>query len=256
MRYKIGFFAAVLVTGLLLTVSSGFCGDAVDLKLSTHTIDISTFYNGTSLEASGTIPADSDVVLEVSGPKEDVHLKLKGKVMGILWMNKTDVSLENAPADYMLYYPENIKDDIFGPETGIGYEAVEQEITIEPASEDRAFVFGEYVKLLEKSGVYAMNEGGVKYGPVADGKKPFSATLNIPSKMKPGEYHVRAIALNGLNVTDRVDQPLKLRLTGFPAMISNLAFGKPLLFGIMAVVIAVATGLIIGTIFKGGGGAH
>jgi uncharacterized protein (TIGR02186 family) len=256
MRYKIALFAAVLATGLLFSVGSCLGEDAVQLKLSTDTIDISTFYNGTSLEATGTIPADSDVVLEVSGPKEDVHLKVKGKVMGILWMNKTDVSLENAPADYMLYYPENVTEDIFGPETGIGYEAVEQEITIEPASEDRAFVFREYVKLLEKSGVYAMNEGGVTYGPVADGKKPFSATLNIPSKMKPGEYHVRAITLANNQVTGRIDQPLTLRLTGFPAMISKLAFGSPLLFGIMAVIIAVATGLIIGTIFKGGGGAH
>jgi uncharacterized protein (TIGR02186 family) len=248
--------AAVLASGLLLFAGNGLCDSNIQLKLSTNTINISTFYNGTTLEATGTVPADSDVVLEVSGPKEDVHLKVKGKVMGVLWMNKTDVSLENAPADYMLYYPENIKEDIFGPETGIGYEAVEEEITIEPDTEDRAFVFKEYVKLLEKSGVYAMNEGGVTYGPVADGKKPFTATLNIPSKMKPGEYHVRAISLKNDSVTGSIDEPLTLQLTGFPKLIANLAFGKPLLFGIMAVVIAIFTGLVIGTLFKGGGGAH
>jgi hypothetical protein len=109
---------------------------------------------------------------------------------------------------------------------------------------------------MEKSGVYAMNEGGVVYGPESDGMRPFSATLLVPSKMKPGSYHVKAISVNQGAVTEQVEQELNLQLTGFPAMISKLAFGNSLLFGIMAVIIAIATGLIIGVLFKGGGGAH
>jgi len=62
----------------------------VQLKLSKSSINISTFYNGTTLKAEGTIPADVDVLLEVRGPKKNVALKVKGKVAGLLWMNKTE----------------------------------------------------------------------------------------------------------------------------------------------------------------------
>lgn len=256
MLHKIITLFGVLTAGVLMTAAAGSCADGLQMKVSAETVDISTFYNGTTVEVTGAVADGSDVVIEVSGPKTDVHLKEKGKVLGLLWMNKTDVSLENAPADYMIYFPENVTQELIGEKTGVGYEAVEKEITIEPASEDRAFIFGEYVKLMEKSGVYALNEGGVTYGQANDGMKPFSATLDIPSKMKPGSYHIKALAVNQGAVTEQIEQELNLRLTGFPAMISKLAFGNSLLFGIMAVVIAIAAGLIIGTLFKGGGGAH
>ena len=226
------------------------------LELSSPTIQITTFYNGTTLEVNGSVPEDSDVVLEVAGPKKDVHLKVKGKVAGFLWMNKTDVSLENTPAVYMVYTPAGPKENFVGMRQGVGYEALVNDIAIEPESEDKAFVFGEYVKLMEKAGVYAINEGTVTYTPAKDGVKEFRAVLTIPPKMNAGDYTVKAIALKGGAAVDQTSATLQVELTGLPKMIAALAFGRPLLFGIMAVVIAVATGLLIGVIFRGGGGAH
>jgi uncharacterized protein (TIGR02186 family) len=229
----------------------------LQLKLAADTIEISTFYNGTTLEVSGTIPADADVVLQVSGPKQDVHLKKKGKVAGFLWMNKTDVSLENIPAEYMLYTPDGSAEQFIHPEFGVGYKALLDGITIEPATEDKAFIFGEYVKLMEKSGLYSINDAAISYGSTGADSKSYTATLNIPSKMSAGSYTVEAIAVLNGAVIDRTTENLNLVLTGFPKLISSLAYGSPLLFGIMAVFIAIGTGLIIGVIFRGsGGGAH
>jgi len=245
-----------LAAGLALTGSGCFAADGLQMQLAEDTINITTFYNGTTLDVSGTAPATADVVLEVSGPKKDVHLKLKGKVLGFLWMNKTDVSLENAPADYMLYTPENTGQDLLSLKTGIGYPALVKNIMVNPETEDKAFIFGEYVKLMEKSGVYAVNNGAVSYGPVQDGMKSFSATLIIPSKMSAGAYQVKAFAIQDDMVTDQIQSDLTVQLQGLPALISSLAYNHSLMFGIMAVVIAIAVGLIIGVLFKGGGGSH
>ena len=244
-----------LAAGLYFSSSVCFAADNLQLQLADDTINITTFYNGTTVEVSGSAAADADVVLEVSGPKKDVHLKEKGKVLGFLWMNKTDVSLENTPADYMVYTPEN-GGDLLNQKTGIGYQALVKDIKIEPETEDKAFIFGEYVKLMEKSGVYAINQGDVKYGPVNNGVKSFSATLNIPSKMAAGMYHVKAFAVKGGDVVDQTQSDLTIQLQGLPAIISSLAFNHSLLFGIMAVVIALACGLLVGALFKGGGGGH
>lgn len=255
MGKKIITLLVFLAAGLYFSSSVCFAAGNLQLQLADDTINITTFYNGTTVEVSGSVPSDTDVVLEVSGPKKDVHLKEKGKVLGFLWMNKTDVSLENTPADYMVYTPEN-GEDLLGLNTGIGYQALVKDIEIQPETEDKDFIFGEYVKLMEKSGVYAMNWGAVKYGSVKDDAKPFSATLIIPSKMAAGMYHVKAFAIKNGDVVDQTQSDLTVQLQGFPAMISSLAFNRSLLFGIMAVVIAVAAGLFVGALFKGDGGAH
>ena len=247
---------AIFMVGLVWASSAAAVDDGQFMKLASSTIKISTFYNGTTLEATGTIPADENVVIEVSGPKKDVHLKEKGKVAGFLWMNKNDVSLENTPAVYMVYTPAGPVKSFVNPQLGIGYTALVDNIAIEPESADKAFIFGEYVKLMEKSGVYAINEGTVSYGASANGIKSFNVTLTIPSLMKAGDYTVSAITIKDGAVTGQDKEKLTIVLSGLPETIANLAYGKPLLFGIMAVVIAVATGLFIGVIFKGGGGAH
>jgi len=255
MRRIVGNTLIVIAAVLCWVATAPAAEQALRLNLAKSTLQITTFYNGQTLEATGTVPADADVVIEVSGPKKAVHLKEKGKVAGFLWMNKTDVSLENTPAVYMVYTPAN-GDRLLTPELGVGYKALVKDIEIEPASEDKAFVFGEYVKLMEKWGVYAVHEGSISYDTPKDGVKTFKATLVIPPKMNAGSYQVRAVAVKNGAVTGTDEQQLAIELTGFPKVIASLAFGKPLLFGIMAVVIAIATGLIIGALFKGGGGAH
>ncbi len=246
----------ILMVSLVFPWSSRASEEPLLMELAVKTIQISTFYNGTTLEVTGSLPEGADVVLQVSGPKKDVHLKEKGKVAGFLWMNKTDVSLENTPAVYMVYTPAGPVDTFVNPELGIGYKALLADIAISPESADKPFIFGEYVKLMEKSGVYAVNEAAVTYGEPNDGVKGFAVTLTIPSKMSAGDYTVEAIALKDGAAISKVQENLTLELSGLPATISKMAYGSPLLFGIMAVFIALATGLIIGVIFRGGGGAH
>lgn len=225
------------------------------IELAAKTVKISTFYNGTTLEVTGSVPVANDVVLQVRGPKQDVHLKEKGKVAGFLWMNKSDVSLENIPAVYMVYTPTGATKNFISPELGIGYKSLVRDITISPESADKDFIFGEYVKLMEEAGVYAINEAAIAYGEPHDGMKGFSTTLTIPSKMSAGKYTVEAIAVKNGLVKGKTREELTLELSGLPAAISSLAFDKPLLYGFMSVFIALAAGLIIGVIFRGGG-AH
>ncbi len=228
----------------------------IDMQLAEPVIRISTFYNGTTVSLTGSLPADCDLVVQVSGPRKDVHLKVKGKVAGVLWMNKDDVSLKNTPAVYMVYTPAGTGENLLDADLGLGYQALLKEIEIEPASADKEFIFGEYTKLMEKWNVYAVHRDAVSYGPVQGERKPFSLTLTIPPKMNAGAYRVEAVAVRDHGVIARAETGLQIELTGLPKLIASLAFGQPLLFGIMAVVIAVGTGLIIGALFKGGGGGH
>ncbi len=256
MKRLINIISIWLLAFLLGPEPSMAASKTVRFELAASTIEISTFYNGTTVEVTGSLPTDADLLLTLSGPKHDVELKLKGKMAGLLWMNKADVKLENVPSVYQIYTPEGTSSEFPGPQSGIGYKSLAREITIEPESADKMFIFGEYVKLMEKSGVYGINRGSVSYAPAGEKRKNFSATLKIPPKMGADTYRVEAFAVKDGAVAASAAKDLTLVLSGLPRAIASLAFGRPLLFGIMAVFIAVATGLIIGALFKGGGGAH
>ena len=62
---------------------------------------------------------------------------------------------------------------------------------------------------------------------------------------------------NGIIVDKSIDQ-LKVKEEGIPSMISSLAFNHSLFYGFLAVLIAVAAGLVMDFFFGTGrgGGAH
>ncbi len=51
-------------------------------------------YDGLNLKVQGTVPAGSDVVLRFTGAADELHLREKGKVFGLLWMNVGTGNLE------------------------------------------------------------------------------------------------------------------------------------------------------------------
>jgi len=97
--------------------------------------------------------------------------------------------------------------------------------------------------------------GNITYGPASDGKRSFTAEIPIPSRLSPGAYLVELIAVRDGSIIARAEQPVTANLVGFPALLSNLAFGHAALYGILATVMAVLAGLAIGIVFQSRG-AH
>jgi hypothetical protein len=57
-------------------------------------------------------------------------------------------------------------------------------------------------------------------------------------------------------VAARTTTELQVKQVGLPAFISKLAFERGALYGLLATIIAIAAGLLMGVIFKGEKGAH
>jgi hypothetical protein len=67
---------------------------------------------------------------------------------------------------------------------------------------------------------------------------------------------VEIFVLNQGNIVARTTDHLKVDEVGFPALLSNLAFEHAGLYGILATLIAIAAGLLMGLLFRGSKGAH
>ena len=226
------------------------------LQLTPANVDIGTFYNGTTVNVSGEVPVASDVVIRLSGEGEELHLKRKGKIGGLLWMNTGDLTFHNAPKVYKLLTGSGLKDLKNSAAQDFSFMALKNRIEIFPEGSDNDFLLKEFVRLKTKDNLYSITPDGVTYSHEEGDIKSFQATISIPPSMKQGEYSVEVVAVQDGNIIGTSSKPLVLKQVSFPLTLSTMAFGHPLLYGIMSVGIAIMAGLCMGMLFKGKSGAH
>ncbi|MCJ7539485.1 MAG: TIGR02186 family protein [Desulfobacterales bacterium] len=232
-------------------------------KLDPNVITIGTFFNGTQLTVLGKVAAENEVVVIVSGKQEELTLKKKGKVLGLLWMNLGNVHFKKVPNLYLLYSSKGMMElAVSEPKTwkqlGIGFEYLKVQMEIEAPPEERNDLAQEFFKLKQSQGLYASHPGEISFGKKTDTEKSFNAAVRISPQIPPGEYQVQVMEIhNGIIVDNSMDQ-LKVKEQGIPSAISSLAFNHSLFYGFLAVLIAVAAGLMMDFFFGTGkgGGAH
>jgi len=251
-----GFKIIVLLFSLFLPVAA-WAGDDVNLSLDRSTVEISTFYSGTEIEASGSVPAGTEIAIVVSGKPEDLHVKKKGKIGGLLWMNVGDLSFENVPRVYMIYTSDGARDASEAAGLDFSFPALESRVRIEPEGADKHFLFGEFLKLEKKNGVYADYPGAISMTDEGADVREFKTKLIIPSRMVQGDYQVTTYAIRDNGIVGKSEDTLGVTQVGFPEKLSELAFGHGLTYGILSVLVALGAGILMGAIFRDKeGGAH
>lgn len=235
---------------------------AVKVDLVPDAINIGTFFNGTQLSVSGRIAADNDVIVVVNGKNESVTLKKKGKIFGLLWMNKGDVHFDKVPSLYLLYSSERIMDfKTASPEKfqkwGVGFDHLKKQMEISAPLAERDKWAVEYVKLKQSRELYASYPDKITFDTNKDAEKAFSVDVRIPSLIKPGEYQVQVLEINDGNIAGRTMHSIKVKEQGIPYIMSTLAFNHSILYGVLAALVAIVAGLIMTFLFgEGGGGSH
>jgi uncharacterized protein (TIGR02186 family) len=233
----------------------------IKAHLAPEGVDIGAFFNGTKVYVSGDVSPDAEVVVRLSGMRQDVALKKKGKVLGLLWMNLDSITIHNAPNLYLVYVSKDFDATVktqpdMWENLGFGFAALKKEVDISPAAAESEGIFREFLKLKQSEGLYAIETDKVTYGEAESGDKSFEAILQIPPRLTPGKYSVETFAVKDGSVVARTTGELQVKQVGLPAFISKLAFKRGALYGLLATIIAIAAGLAIGVIFKGEKGAH
>ena len=252
-NFKVYFL--ILLGSLCLNLNN-VSAAAFHLDLSPATVEIGTFYNGIDVIVTGEVPVASDIVIRLSGEGEVLHLKKKGKVGGLLWMNTGDITFHNAPKVYKLITSSALKDLDTSSAREFGFTALKNRIEILPEGNKNAFFLKEFIRLKTKENLYSITADGISYSPGKADIKSFQATLHIPPSMKQGKYSVEVAAIQNDKIIGTASTPLVLKQIGFPKKLSSMAFGHSLWYGIISVIIAVMAGLFMSILFKDKGGSH
>jgi hypothetical protein len=258
-------FASVLVAALAMVLapparaerapeSPQSCGDgsANHLRVDPPQVSVRLFYRGTVLKVHADLPRQQPVAVVFEGAYGHVELKRSGRVWGVLWMTVGNVEFANVPTVYLVSTSgplASLNSDAARERYGLGYEALATR-----AGGDRS-LFDEFVKLKEKTGLFSVQEGGVHFEPADSGGVHLSASLLLSPKVPAGQYRIRLVGFDGDNAQCLGSLSVPVEHRGFVRALHDLAFEHGLLYGCIAVVIAVVAGLGTGLIF-GKGGKH
>ncbi|NLJ29309.1 MAG: hypothetical protein GX433_15070 [Deltaproteobacteria bacterium] len=256
-------FVNIVAAMILLVCSFVFAAEQqVDVNVQPNNIKIDALYNGTSLTVTGNIPAESDVIARFIGTPSDLHMKEKGKVFGLLWMNLDSLTFKNVPNVCIVCTPKDMTDPVSPGNSELErlqLAGLKNDVKVESAAgvplKDDGNNVEELLKLKKQEGLYRDLKQEIFYGPVSNGMKAFKTEIPIPSRLSPGKYTVEVAAVDNGEILGRAVESVNVELVGFPAFLSHLAFGSGAIYGVLATIIAILGGLAIGMVFQSKG-AH
>ncbi len=254
---NIFFLHATLFVCLCFLVSMSDPAMALTCKATPGKIPVTIGYHGTKVKVEGEGLATQDVVVQISSKLGSAHLKYKGKAAGIFWMKLGNIVFEDVPKVYLIYSTNDVSKILSKEECkefSIGYEALEKKAKIETNMKDfdRDKWMVEFFKFMEDENLYDEEIGQIK---VDKKSHTYSVEIDWPFQAPPGEYNVEVFAVAGGKVVDQASAKIQVEQVGIVKKLSHMAFEKPALYGIIALVVAIVAGFGVGMIFKGGG-AH
>lgn len=264
---------AALCAGLLFVTGTSL-GERLTVNMTAHQISITSNFTGATITLFGAIqkiaepvpvphpltlvPIRSDearvddVIVVIKGPPEDVTVRRKERIAGI-WINNDSVTFQDVPGFYFVASTRaiaDIVDDTLRSQNEIGAEYLSlltDAATQAAASEAEIDIFR--TALLRRktvAGLYGINEEGVEL----QDNILFNMRLKVPANVPVGEYVAQILLLrDGVVVGSQPLRPVVAK-SGIERWIYNLAHSIPLIYGLVAVALAMAAGWTAAWIFR------
>lgn len=219
-----------------------------DVTVEPSRVEMTMLYDGSLVHVRASVPDGAQVAVVLTGRERDLDLKRKGKVFGLLWMNVGDVRFEAVPDLYLLrttcllaaLAPPDVRERL-----GLGIDALASH---SPGTTSDSSLFRDLARLKGRDGLWDVVEASVTLRSAAAGAVA-ETDFSLPARTPPGEYRVRVYTFADGGPELAGEAGLRVEQAGVAALISDLAQGHGLLYGILAVVAAGAAGLLTGVVF-------
>lgn len=251
-----GFLIAVLAATSLLGFIPGAKAETLTIGLSKEELLIASNFSGDTVTVFGTVERDRatvprvgpyDFIVVVRGPPDGIVAREKNRVAGI-WLNTEARTFYLAPT-YLTVLSSRPLDDIASPEIreslGLGLrEGMQKAATV----------------VDEKTGVFLdavvrKQQENARFFSVSDGVRLlddtfFQATIPIPATVPVGVFTAEVHLFSGGVPLAQANAEFIVDKTGFEQLVFVFANQYPLIYGVLAVILAVITGWLGGVVFR------
>lgn len=265
-----------LIFLLTLLAAAPVRAESLIVTLSERTVDITSNFTGSAITVFGavrrdaaTVPraSDYDVVVTVTGPQSDRVTRLKERVLGV-WVNTRARTFEDVPSAYTVLSNRPVSEIAHSSllrRFQIGIEQVlrqdddavstdndsqggddSQVEAPEPDGIDQRVFERAFLRLQRQARVYQEDPNAVA---VIDNTL-FRARATFPADVPLGLFDVNVYLFSGgvLLAEERVG--ILVRKTGFEQFIFRMSQRDQLMYGGLAVVLALFTGWLGSVVFR------
>lgn len=242
--------SARLALRLLFVVAAAFATPALAARpaaaqalvadISDHLVAITAGFTGTSVVVFGAVEGEGDVAIVVKGPERDVTVRHKGRIAGI-WVNQDELQFVGVPLFYLVASTRPLN-DLAPPDVlrrhDIGIEnmrlAAKRAVPKEENQEFREGLIRD--KLRQK--LYFTEPFKVSF---LTGRL-FRSDFYIPANVPIGTYSVEVYFIREGQVVGAQTIPFIVSNAGVGADIQYFAHVHSILYGIIAIFLALAAG--------------
>lgn len=211
------------------------------LDVSAQEIQVSLRYGPRRTEVRGDVVPGSDVVVTLTGPARAAVFSRMGKV-GPFWMSVGKVRFRHVPEMYQIRSTHPLAQILSTEEQArhqLGLEALRASLQVEPGPSADIFV-NQLITSREAVGLYDLGDGGVT---CREGR--FTTSFTWPASVPEGEYTIEAFAVRDGIVVGTRSEVVAVREVGIGAAVSRLARSHGIVYGLLAVGLAVVVGALM-----------
>ncbi len=238
----------LFVTLLLALPTITPASEEVVLGMSKDKVAITTSFNGSEILIFGAVKRETPipdtqlhVVITVAGPSNPIVVRKKDKWLGLIWVNRSSLEVDEAPSFYAVATTGPMRDVLSEPEDLRNRITIHNAIRSVGAPSDitdsESFTAA-VIRIRQKAGLYQLLEGQV----ALDQQTLFRTSIKMPSDLTEGDYTARIFLTRGGEIISRYETSIDVRKVGLERWLFTLSRENPALYGLMSLAIAIAAG--------------
>lgn len=235
-----------LVFALSLVFGSPAFAKPLSADISNTHIELHAAFSGTDILVFGARNEPGDIVLVVRGPVSNVTVREKQRIAG-MWMYARKAKYDALPQFMAIATTDSLK-NIDAPNLIQPLRLDADSIIRGSASSRTTDVhFHEAIlRIKSATGLYHAAPEPIRFF----GETLFKTRIHFPDTMPPGTYQVEVYLIQDGRIVSAQTMPLYAVKTGFEAWLFDLAQQQPLLYGLLAVAVALSFGWFAHRIFR------
>lgn len=206
--------------------------------ISSHRIEIHSGFTGTQILLFGARNDPGDIIVVIRGPEKEFVVRRKERTAGI-WINREEERFAHVPHFYAVAGSrplDQVRQFKLFDSLGI----------IRPESVSENIFEQAMRRILAEQDVYQPFTGTIDFM----GETLFKATFNFPDNMPRGTYLAEVYLFSDGLLSGMQTIPLEVQKIGFDAFLYDAAHQHSLVYGLMAIVIALGIGWSANWLFQ------
>ncbi len=237
----------ILLVIFILVIHNTAEAQKAYFDLSQKEINIDTNFTGQELILFGLTEQDDEIIVVVKGPKTDLTVRSKSRILGF-WFNTKSVTYLDVPKVYFISSNYDFKDILNDKElyeNEIGFN----NIKLIPKNQKDLFVDlkdwnNSIIRVQKEKNLY--KKFNLKY--VDD--KLFQTRLYFPSNIPTGKYTVTIYRIKDNKIMSSNNKLIMINKSGMGNKIFLFAQNNSFIYGIMTIIFAIILGISAATIFR------